>query len=476
MSLLCTCVLCNRQNTAITCTNCFLCTRNETQFDLLTSVFEGEFDVNSKYYTPDDFYEHSKNINTLDTLTLLHFNCRSLKRNFDNFSECVQTLNMPMSIIGVTETWLKNYEMDLSLPSYSFVGNARRGRRGGGVGIFVHNNIKFKRRCDLDICNDVVESIFIEVYNKMKNYIIAVIYRPPQQSVQSFIDTIQSPLSVISTERKESILLGDFNVDLMKFNITPHVNDFIDNFNSYSYLPQIFKPTRITSHSASILDNIFYNYPEKVQHNGIILTDVSDHLTPFIMIPFHCNLNDSYMEFLKRDINDDNIHAFCSKLQLVDWEILNDIHDVDQKYYRFIEIYTQQYNECFPEIKVRKKKLPSVKPWLTNEIKKMCKRKYILYRKYLKNPSDYRKNVYKQYRNRTNNMLRDAKRKYYDVKFRDALNNARTTWKVINEILNKNKDKVLIDEIEFEGKSIKNKTEICNLFNDYFSAVGQKNP
>ena len=87
------------------------------------------------------------------------------------------------------------------------------------------------------------------------------------------------------------------------------------------------------------------------------------------MIPFHCNLNDSYMELLKRDINDDNIHAFCSKLQVLDWEILNNIHE-DQKYYRFIEIYTQQYNECFPEIKVRKKKLLSVKPWLTNEIKK----------------------------------------------------------------------------------------------------------
>ena len=106
MSLLCTCVLCNRQNTDTTCTNCFLCTGNGTQLDLLTSVFEGEFDANSKYYTPDEFYEHSKNINTLDTLTLLQFNCRSLKRNFDNFSECVQTLNMPMSIIGVTETCL----------------------------------------------------------------------------------------------------------------------------------------------------------------------------------------------------------------------------------------------------------------------------------------------------------------------------------------------------------------------------------
>ena len=98
----------------------------------------------------------------------------------------------------------------------------------------------------------------------------------------------------------------------------------------------------------------------------------------------------------------------------------------------------------------------------------MCKRKYILYRKYLKNPFRLSDFFYKQYRNRTNNMLRDAKRKYYDAKFKDALNNARTTWKVINEILNKNKDKVVIDEIEFEGKSIKNKTEICNLFNDLF--------
>ena len=122
---------------------------------------------------------------------------------------------------------------------------------------------------------------FIEVYDKFKNYVIAVMYRPPHQSVQNFIDNIQTPLNIISNERKESIILGDFNVDIMKLDVNSQVNDFINNFTSYSYLPQIYKPTRITSHSATILDNIFYNYPDKVVHSGIILTDVSDHLTKF---------------------------------------------------------------------------------------------------------------------------------------------------------------------------------------------------
>ena len=140
----------------------------------------------------------------------------------------------------------------------------------------------------------------------------------------------------------------------------------------------------------------------------------------------------------------------------------------------FIEIFTNLYDECFPKVTTVKKKHMYIKPWLTTEIKHMCKKKYVLYRKYLKNPTCYRKNVYKQYRNKVNNSIRDAKRKYYDNKFKGVLNNARNTWKVINEILNKNKKKIVINEIDFEGQCVTNKTEMCNLFNNFFSTVGQK--
>ena len=476
MSISCTCVLCNRHNSNINCENCFICNRSNGQYNQHTLEFDGEVDTHNEYYTPSEFRDYltCKSTENSNTLSFFHFNSRSLKRNFLNFCECVESLNMHMSIIGVTETWLKEgEEMLISLPNYTFVGNTRQGKRGGGVGIFIHDNIKFKRRTDLDICNEVVESIFIEVFNTLKNYIVGVIYKPPQQTVKSFIDNIQFPLNTISNERKESIIMGDFNVDLMKINTVQYVNDFIDNFTSYSYLPQIFKPTRITTNSATILDNIFYNYSEKVEKSGVILTDVSDHLTPFILINFKGDKPKSEMEYTKREINDENIKTFKLKLNSVDWSILNHIDDVNKKYSTFTDIFSELYDECFPE-KVIKKKNVNKKPWLSAEIKNMCKRKYSLFKKYLRNPTGHRRKTYKQFRNKVNIAVRDAKRNYYDIKFKHALNDAKSTWKVINEILNKKKEKLLIDEIEFDGKTVTNKSEISNLFNNFFSTVGKK--
>ena len=38
--------------------------------------------TDNKYYTPNEFPKLMKNYNTKDVLTMLHFNCRSLRRNF----------------------------------------------------------------------------------------------------------------------------------------------------------------------------------------------------------------------------------------------------------------------------------------------------------------------------------------------------------------------------------------------------------
>ena len=59
------------------------------------------------------------------------------------------------------------------------------------------------------------------------------------------------------------------------------------------------------------------------------------------------------------------------------------------------------------DIKSRKKL--QNKPWFTKELHTMCNKKWFLYKKYLKNPSEYRQNIYKQYRNFVNKELKKAK-------------------------------------------------------------------
>ena len=92
-------------------------------------------------------------------------------------------------------------------------------------------------------------------------------------------------LQKISKEKKNVFLLGDFNVDFLKYDKHDGPNEFIDSLSSYMYLPYIFHPTRVTDHSQTIIDKIFSNYVPKEAVCGNLTFTISDHLPQVLFIP-----------------------------------------------------------------------------------------------------------------------------------------------------------------------------------------------
>ena len=80
-------------------------------------------------------------------------------------------------------------------------------------------------------------------------------------------------------------LLGDFNVDLMHYNEYKPTNEFLDSLTSNSYLPYIIQPSRHTSHSRTLIGNIFSNVISKDIISGNITATISDHLPQFLVSP-----------------------------------------------------------------------------------------------------------------------------------------------------------------------------------------------
>ena len=65
--------------------------------------------------------------------------------------------------------------------------------------------------------------------------------------------------SKIKEENKVSYLMADFNIDLFKVNIHAKTNEFVNDIISQAFLPKITRPTRITPHSATLIDHIYSN-------------------------------------------------------------------------------------------------------------------------------------------------------------------------------------------------------------------------
>ena len=92
----------------------------------------------------------------------------------------------------------------------------------------------------------------------------------------------------ISSENKQAFIMGDFNIDLLKCDSIQNNEDFLQtNFSSF-YKPTIVRPTRITPHSKTLIDNIFTNTLENIS-SGNIITSISDHLPQYSIVEHNEN-------------------------------------------------------------------------------------------------------------------------------------------------------------------------------------------
>ena len=197
------------------------------------------------------------------------------------------TLNHKFTIVGISESWLKDHNADrYGLSGYNAIHKYRSTRARGGVSIFIQDDIEYFCRDDLCYQNDTIETVFIEIdkdhVGKEKNVIIGVIYRPPNTDIAEFNRYMTEILDKMKPENKMVACIGDYNISLMNVESHGPSQKFAEMMYSFSMYPCITKPTRVTTKSASLIDNIFcYSMPGSSMFTGILYTDISDHFPIF---------------------------------------------------------------------------------------------------------------------------------------------------------------------------------------------------
>ena len=109
-------------------------------------------------------------------------------------------------------------------------------------------------------------------------------YKHPTLQINEFkSDFISLLLLKLQKESSKIIfLLGDFNIDLLKYELSDSINNFIDTLSSNFLLPHILLPTRI-SKTSTLIDSIFSNstFSEKIESSNVT-SAFSDHHPRFI--------------------------------------------------------------------------------------------------------------------------------------------------------------------------------------------------
>ena len=156
--------------------------------------------------------------------------------------------------------------------NYSFVKSRSNGTRGGHVALMIHKSLKATR---LHLALTLVYlflAVNVQIPNThIQDIIILVVYRPPGQDINNFVDNITPILKTLRNTKKTCFICGNFNIHLLNYNNRIATQSFLDSLMSFSFRPLINMPTRITELTSTLIDNVFTNNHCDAHISGIFL-------------------------------------------------------------------------------------------------------------------------------------------------------------------------------------------------------------
>ena len=405
-----------------------------------------------------------------NSFSSLCINIRSLinPTNFTKFESLISALEFKPHIIAVNETWEKpnTVGQHQNLNNYIYFSNPRQKFKGGGVSMYIKNNLIFDLCPDLCIMEEkIFESFFIDIHLENKTVTCGTIYRSPNKKmkcINEFFNFLQTVLNKIK-KKKYVYIMGDLNFNLLDQNdsSTEALTDIM--FNNKFY-PLINCPTRISNTSASILDHIWTNITCTNIKSGILGHNVSDHF-PVLQVSElgKVKTNNSASSL---SINPNNLNKFRSFLETADFSNVVICSDPDHAYYNFQNTLMKNFHKHFFKQSNPHKRNHS---WFDKELRNLLHKKDRLYKVLLQKNSPQAKQKYLTVRNKYFHLINKKKQDYYQNRFTKYRSNLKKTWQTINGILGRSKHKNIKTHcIINNGKVIHEPYEIANSFNEHF--------
>ena len=265
-------------------------------------------------------------------------------------SQLLDELEYEFDIIGITETKITNSSLplktNLNIPGYSFE-YVPTPLASGGVGMYI--NAKLNYSVLEATSNKDFQALWIEIqFPNKKNIYCGIIYRQ-HSCPENFLKYIDDTIEHYNMKDRTIYLLGDFNIDLLKSETCSYSSNFLISLQSGFLLPTIDKPTRVYNNSATLIDNILTNAPDKVICSGNIVSDISDHYSQFC-ISMDSKENIQCIKRKTRHISKTIIENFTNDLSKADFinypeSILAD-RDIDQSFSLFYKKLNNFVNTC----------------------------------------------------------------------------------------------------------------------------------
>ena len=299
----------------------------------------------------------------------------------------------------------------LNIRNYTLLREDRIYAQHGGVCFYIKDTVPFTvlREYERDTSIEVLWCKLCprRLPRDFSYIIVGVVYHPPTADDEQMINYLINTLSEIESSIPNAaiILTGDFN----RLNIAQVATQF--------HLKQLVKfPTRAGRTLDLILTNLnkFYQAPTEDPPFGL-----SDHNTVSITPRNRKKSYNAKKAVTVRDMRPSSRQALGRFLSNINWSVLENVEDINEKYAFFNNIIIMGMDSIMPA-KAINLHINDV-PWMTGHLKHLikCRQKAL---------KDNCPTQFKFYRNQVNRERKYAKAKYYDAKVKDLKNTEPKKW------------------------------------------------
>ncbi|XP_065568865.1 uncharacterized protein LOC136032483 [Artemia franciscana] len=367
----------------------------------------------------------------------------------------------------------------MNCDGFKFISNNRENRQGGGVGLFLRDDLPFVVKKQLSKHDQEVtfESLCIECVIDNRKVLVCAVYRSPSASLQDFLRIYECFIEDVTNLNSEQVLvMGDFNINLLlaqtnRPGISNHLHEksleFLCMNLSKSLLPSCRSATRVAEDTATLIDNIFSTIPVTLSH--IIFTDVSDHCV--VVADVGINHRPKFSEFKQtRKIDKEGMDKLRNLLYLNEWTAILECECPEISTTLFLKYFRECLDEACPlrRIKIKKYTLPN-KPWVSRGLLHSISIKNKLFKISMSFPSTKNEKEFKKYKNVLTQLIRKAKARYFEKSFVEARGDQKHTWRLINSLLGRSQKSSFPNEmLRGDGTFSSDEQEIVNLLNAHF--------
>ena len=438
---------------------------------------------------------------TFNELKILSLNVRSLHNSIDKFREEIETYSN-FDVLSFNETnctfnKLPNGVTDIILENFHepiLQDPIRKTGRGGGLALYINKKvcdqeqIEFFRPKFEGDGDPNGEFQFVKIHDckkSNKTKLLVNVYRSPSRNVDNFVELLDNVLrSLDRHSRKHIVFTGDFNVDLVKYEHDKAGQNLISVFEKHGFAQMVSRPTRVTDHSATLIDHVYTNDILNTASCHVLTVNISDHLATLTTLKLDNQRNRSARESSRVNSEYQSAYrkfsaaAHAEFKSLIESELWSEVYRMtcaNDQYKKFEEIYKKHYDQAYPlkrPANRRKNERRDPKPWILPWLEDACARRQYLYHKKIKQPTMTNIAAYTKIDKFCNKQIDLAKKKYYKNFFDEHRDNSKKQWQLINGLLNRNaKYSGSIRLKDEHGNILSRNSDVAAKFNEYFSNI-----